>query len=61
MLVISRKKNQSIKLGRDITIKIIDLGHGRVKIGVEAPANISISRVDEFGNTCDEQKDIKKS
>ncbi len=48
MLVISRKEAQAIKIGRDITIKVIELSSGKVKLGVEAPKNIRITRVDDL-------------
>ncbi|WP_018300154.1 carbon storage regulator [Fangia hongkongensis] len=45
MLVLTRKKGQSIIIGG--VIKIVHLGHdryGAVKIGIEAPKNINIVR-----------------
>jgi carbon storage regulator len=44
MLVISRKKDQKIKIGDDIEIVIVDIGKNQVKIGIEAPKNIQILR-----------------
>lgn len=44
MLVISQKKGETIKIGRDITIHILDVKPGKVKIGIEAPASVSITR-----------------
>ncbi len=34
MLVLSRKQGQSIVIANDIVVNIIDIGHGRVQIGV---------------------------
>lgn len=44
MLVLSRKKNESIVIGNDIIIKVVEIEDGRVKLGIEAPADISIHR-----------------
>ena len=44
MLVLTRKLGESIIIGHDIRVTIIDLGQGRVKIGVQAPDNISVDR-----------------
>ncbi len=44
MLVLTRKTSQSIKLGDDITITVVRASNGSVKLGVEAPRNILITR-----------------
>lgn len=44
MLVLTRKKSESIHLGNDIVIKVVQTGKGAVKIGIEAPAHLRIVR-----------------
>ena len=44
MLVLARKLDESIVLGDDITVKIISIEKGVVKLGIDAPKNISIVR-----------------
>ena len=48
MLILSRKTDQQIKIGDDITITIIEIHDGQVKIGVEAPRNIKVFRQEVF-------------
>jgi carbon storage regulator len=44
MLVLTRKANQTIKIGDDIKIKIVEIGNGFVKLGIEAPKEMPIYR-----------------
>ena len=44
MLVISRKIGEKIKIGENIEIIILSIDKNQVKIGIEAPKNISILR-----------------
>ena len=45
MLVISQKVGDIIKLGSDITVKVIDIKGGKVRLGIEAPKSVNIERV----------------
>ncbi|MBG9544723.1 carbon storage regulator [Cytobacillus firmus] len=56
MLVLSRKKGESIKIGDDIEITIIATANDQVKIGITAPKNIEILRKELFEETQDENK-----
>jgi carbon storage regulator len=44
MLVLSRKKNESIKIGNDIEVVVYNVSGSRVKIGVRAPDHVTIRR-----------------
>ena len=46
MLVLERKIDQIITIGGDITIKVVDIQRGRVRLGITAPINMPIHRVD---------------
>jgi len=48
MLILSRKTDQQIKIGDDITITIIDIKDDQVKIGVEAPKSVKVFRQEVF-------------
>jgi len=44
MLILSRKVDQKIKIGTDITLSIIEIRGDQVKIGVEAPKSVKVFR-----------------
>lgn len=44
MLVLSRKKDQSILIGDSIVVTIVDLKGDKVKIGIDAPRDITVHR-----------------
>lgn len=44
MLVLTRKEDESIMIGTDIEVKILDLKDNQVKLGIIAPRNIAVHR-----------------
>jgi len=48
MLVLSRKKNESIVINNDITIVVVDIRGDKVRLGVEAPKEVPVHRREVF-------------
>ena len=44
MLVLTRKPGEQIVVQGNIRITVVSVGPGRVKIGIDAPSNVSIDR-----------------
>lgn len=44
MLVLSRKKDESITIGDDVVITIVDIRGDKVRLGVSAPTEIPVYR-----------------
>jgi carbon storage regulator len=48
MLILSRKKNESIVINDDITIVVVEIRGDKVRLGVEAPKEIPVHRREVF-------------
>lgn len=44
MLVLSRYKDQSIYIGDDIVVTIVDVRGDRIRLGIEAPSTVPVHR-----------------
>ena len=44
MLVLSRKKNESIVINNDITITVVEIRGDKVRLGIVAPKDVSVHR-----------------
>ena len=44
MLVLSRKKNESIIINDNITVTIIEIRGDKVRLGIEAPKDVTVHR-----------------
>lgn len=48
MLVLTRKENESIMVGDDVEVKILDLKENQVKLGIVAPRAVSVHRKEVY-------------
>jgi carbon storage regulator len=46
MLVLSRKANESIIIGHDIKVEILEIRGNVVRLGIKAPREVSVVRVE---------------
>ena len=44
MLVLSRRCETEICIGPDITVKVLEIRKGQVKLGIEAPSRFTVCR-----------------
>ncbi|WP_352407931.1 carbon storage regulator CsrA [Acetoanaerobium noterae] len=61
MLVLKRKAGESIIVADNIEIKIIEVEEGRIKIGIDAPKEVSIIRKEVLDETKSENKTAAQS
>lgn len=46
MLVLSRRNGERIKVGDNVTILVVKIGRGKVRLGVAAPKEIPVHRAE---------------
>lgn len=48
MLILSRKMGESIRVGDDVTVTVLGVARGQVKIGIEAPRELTVHREEVY-------------
>jgi carbon storage regulator len=48
MLVLTRRTNQSIVIGPDVTVTVLEIRGDQVRLGIRAPREISVHREEVF-------------
>jgi carbon storage regulator len=48
MLVLSRKKDEKIVIGDNITLMVIEIRGDKVRLGIEAPKDVSVHRQEVY-------------
>ncbi len=56
MLVLTRKLGESIRIGDNIIVKVVDLDSRHVKLGIDAPRAVSVNREEIYERIQNENK-----
>lgn len=57
MLVLSRKKDEKIMIGDDVTLMVIEIRGDKVRLGIDAPKDVSVHREEVF-NAIRREQDV---
>ena len=60
MLVLSRKQDEKIMIGDNITLMVISIQGDKVRLGIDAPKEVSIHREEVYKAIMDERKDTQR-
>ena len=48
MLILTRREGETLRIGENITVKVLQIRGGQVQIGVSAPAEVDVHREDIY-------------
>jgi carbon storage regulator len=48
MLVLTRRAGESIVIGNDVVITVLEIRGGQIRIGVDAPRNLAVHRAEIY-------------
>ncbi len=54
MLILTRKQGEEIRIGDDVVITVLRSHNGQVRIGIDAPRDISVHREEIYQRICAE-------
>jgi carbon storage regulator len=60
MLVLSRQKDESIVIGDDVEVTIVDVRGDKVRLGITAPKSISVHRKEVYEAIQREKKEAQQ-
>ncbi len=61
MLIITRKNGESVLIGDDIEVTILKIEDGSIKIGINAPGEVTILRKEVYERVKEENKKAASS
>jgi carbon storage regulator len=59
MLVLTRKIGETIRIGNDVTVQVLAIRGGQVRIGLTAPADVRIFREEIFRTIEDQNQQAR--
>lgn len=56
MLVLTRKPGESIQIGDNIRITLVEVDGGNIKVGIDAPRSVAVHREEIYRRILDENR-----
>ena len=61
MLILTRKKNQSLRIGDDIILTVVDVQGDQVRLGIVAPKEVTILRQELYDDVKNSNKEAAQA
>ena len=60
MLILTRRVGETLMIGDDVTVTVLGVKGNQVRIGVNAPKDVSVHREEIYERIKNEQKEVKQ-
>ncbi len=60
MLILTRKVNESLKVGDDVTVTVLGVKGGQIRIGISAPRDVAVHREEVFDRIQRERSEVEE-
>lgn len=61
MLILTRSAGESIRIGDDIVVTVIELGRDHLRVGIDAPRSVSVHRQEVYAAISAENEAARRS
>lgn len=61
MLILARKLNESIMIGDDVEVIVVEIKGDQVKLGIRAPRNVTVHRTEIYREIKEQNKQAAKT
>lgn len=56
MLILTRREGESIRIGHDVVITVMEIRGNQVRIGVEAPRSVQVHRAEVYDQVVEQNR-----
>lgn len=57
MLVLSRRANESLMIGADVVVTVLEIRGDQVRLGIKAPKSVAVHREEVFAQLADQNRE----
>ena len=60
MLILTRKVNETLMVGDDVSVTVLGIKGGQIRIGINAPREIAVHRQEVYEKILQERKEVEE-
>ena len=59
MLILTRKVNETLMVGDDVSVTVLGIKGGQIRIGINAPRDVAVHRQEVYEKILQERKEVE--